>query len=996
MSNGFSGFGGNKDAPPPLPTAAPPAQGATGPVAAAVTRGRALNFTPLTADAMALDLDRTGFLIRHSKDRSNRLVDDHHEVCLDGVCPFDPTDAQPTKKALLWSGATRRKDLDFSAATALSTPVGQQQRGGAFEIATSGGIVVIPAQHASVIEVAALFVPKIVMLHGEDGQPRAPDYPVAANWLPAIRSCEKTVSPAGDQASYRVELHGLRGTINLSYSGDDVAIAGEPRGNTSPGNHLRIMAWPKNAPKGWKLFVVDVGAPYNRYQWAGQFKWSLLHRPDGDEPFLKAIYCTEVRLNSQQPGKEIRDVFNENRASSFYHMEGYGRVASAERPDYLEVSGAEDKSGGLFKFNFESRGLKDESTDWGLDVGTSNSCLTLKRKVAGSEVDKTLLVDFNQLSGAAGPGQAGLQIDSVIGHATKPRCHLHWMPGLEGAATADLWDESVRTQIPSRLIVLRENHWESLSKSDLQSLIPMLDVVLPPLAGRRSLGNDSVDKNTVDKLKWIQPSDDKMPVLLAKYVANVLVLAASREATTSTVNVKYSVPLAFDNDQSKKFNDAVKSGCEQARELTGIRFNAAKSADESRCIAMQFVKGFDTDRVPLWVICDIGGGSVDVAVATATKKDLTAPDSGATLANGYEHSFAVLAADSVKFGAELVMDAVIRIAGKELAPKDSDPAVIRQAVRERLNEVGLEKMVTACSPSIQARICDIVWIYYYLLAEYVARIAAGSIRNQQRLLGFMAADIKKGGYQISGLDPIDVELQLEILITGNGFRTFDAIRARRSDTRIINDFADLVRDRVMKLIVSDIPEYQEETAWFRGVPALESTGHRGLYVPDLNVRLLKEAQAYAILSTGAMPMSEEDFADLLSCPNGISEFQEGRKALGVKGINRPWYAFVGSRKVIMPQLHASGAKPFEMPDDDHWFVSGASVARTKERFGPGWPSELQQRAATLAWDLDLNNLYEKHSQDIKARMAGQAQAGHRASSLLRAIYEAGIARHFSP
>lgn len=1011
-SGGFSGFndasGGSPAAPPaspfggaippPLPLRVPTGQVPT--VPGVQSNGRQL-LAELAGSSGSITQDRSGFQIIAESSSENRS--ENHPALplapagsddsrLDGLCLFDPTAADPGARLVIWC-CRKGPDATWNAskAEALAFDVERSQDGSKYEIRTTKGFVRVSTELANRVEVDSIFFGKLVVLHGDDGEPKAPDFPVHAKWRPAVKSAK--VEPTERGYRYTVEFYGLRGVVERTYEGGDVLHAGEPKTSRNPGSHLRIMAWPKVAPDTWKLFVVDIGAPYNSYQWAGLYSWSLLRSGDrGNASRTRALdYCTSVTVDGSS-GKPIRDVLNKDPASSFCGITGYGRVAAQERPEYLEVKEATGNGGGIFEMRLETRKIVAASSgEWGLDIGTSNSCIAHSLPNPKGEGSVPHPIAFNQV--VAGGQDA--QIYCLVGKPDAPRCNLHWMPGLEGPADEDLWDSALRTQVPSRVTVLSTDaggllqRWDSLTKGELAALVPMVDVVIPPMSGRRSLGNDAVDGNTIDNLKWLKSTDPKKPLLLAKYISVMLVMAAARHANGPSINIHYGVPLAFNHEESLQFTAAMSAACKSATMLTGVVFNLdTEIADESRSIATQFMKGYHGDRLPIWVICDVGGGSVDIAVATAsiasTHKNPPEP---------LDTSFAVLAADSVKFGANLVMQKVIELGGREIAPRATE-ATVEQEVRERLAEIGLEQLIALCSATSQERIKQVIWMYYYLLGEYVARVTAGCIRNKQRLMGLLAADLEKGGYGLGEFEAQELLTQIELLITGNGFRTFDVLRSGRSDERIVADFSEWVRARVMQLLTAPVPDLEAESDWFKDVPAATVASHRGLKVGER--RLMKEAQAYAILASGGAGSGTLESQDLISAPNGLNEIQAGSRILGHAGSKRPWYSFVGSPEVIIPSRKKAQQAQFHMGSDEQHHFTVPNVAREPKKFGPPLPSDVTQRAANLSWNMDLNKLFEDNAQAIRERISGSGGDGKRTGSLLKAMYEVAISRHFGP
>jgi hypothetical protein len=525
--------------------------------------------------------------------------------------------------------------------------------------------------------------------------------------------------------------------------------------------------------------------------------------------------------------------------------------------------------------------------------------------------------------------------------------------------------------------LLRDKLYPQLSVTDIEALVPMCNVVVPPLLSYRTFGNEEVNQRTFDRLKWIDSKDAKALALLRKYITTLLIMAAAR-LRPSGVNAKFSAPLSFGDNQREAFSKVISQAAAEAQALTGVSFQASLTNDESRCIVIKFLESFDhRSSVPLWVVCDIGGGSVDFAVATG----------GAQGQGPFTSTYALLAADSIRFGADLVFRSFVKSAGREIS-SGTHEATIEQDVREELAKHGFDSLVERCSPRTKDHIFSVVSCYYYLIGEYLARTVAGCIRNKKRFVGLFE---DKNGYGIGALEADELGVQLEVLVTGNGFRTFDVIKEGRSSQRLVEDFSGWVRDRVHALLHTRLSQWEnDDVAWFDGMPQPTFKGYYGLSARGHTY--LKEALAYSIVATKDLTNTTLSALDV-STPNGLNEFRRGNRMLGLKGAVRPWYAFVGSPKVVRPNL-PSDQQGYVMPQDEPWFFNSADIAHDPDTFGPDFPQEVRTFATKLGWNLTLTHLFSQSAVDIRQRISHR-DGIQRVNSLLKALYEIGVSRVFT-
>jgi hypothetical protein len=1002
-NNSFGGFGGGGSGgggAPPTPAAGggfggfgTPQPEGTGAGSGAGPTTTQSTSRPMAGRAIRTSLQGTDLKHLETDGRIVRLVasDGNHEnftagaCAIDGICPFDfdpASNSEPGSPGVVIWDSRGGTSLKIERAPAL-TERPKALSNGTFEVLTDRGYYVsVPPSVGRIVTVEEIFSPKVIVLYGDDRKKVPADFPLAAPWRAFVKSCRPTIE--GDAVVYHVELHGLNGSIVRRYSGAEVVDAGElPSEPPSEESQLRIMVWPRNPPPQWSLFVVDVGTNNNDKAWTNKYAWSLFHHPPGKNEDQRVVPCRNMK-----DGSEIL-----RRGGGLFAPTLPLRVATSDRPHYIEVRRTgEDAVVSTFNLlkHAEAASTSASSTpeEWAVDIGTSNSCVTrLEAGAAGGE--QVRLVNFNQISAPRTPEDLDSSLVLCrIGDQLNPRSELHWMPGLDSPNSKDLKNSAAITQLPSRLALLvRDRLPESLGEMEIAALIPMCDAIVPPLVSE-SFGIKAVDDSTVDRLKWVEKHDTRRVALLELYITNVLLMAAARVRPSGNVSVRFSQPLAFNPSQREGLQLAASRAAKRLTKYTGVDFEARIDSDESHCILEQFasLKPGAPPKWPVWLLCDIGGGSIDIAVATGLNTN----------------SYAVVAADSIKFGANLVFDNVLELAGQQVG-RSPDPRVQRRRARELVLAQGYEGVIAACNSSTKQHIQRIVQMYFELVAEYVARVVAGCFRNPKRLKGLWGtpgADAHRhdppttdqGGFDGVMSESESMAAHIELLVTGNGFRTFDVLGPSKKQ---MEQFTDRIRSRCAELICAPTgiaSKAAADDAWFATVPPPDAMGSLGL-APKGGAVYLKEALAYSILKAGHQGSADDRTAeDLLAAPNGVTEYGAPWPARRIPGSERPWYAFVG---VLQKEIKRSdaGASHFKVDRNEPWYITDPSIIRDEKVFGPSMPTEVMTLARDLRWNLDLNQLCQQNASELGKEL--RDVNNKRQWPLLKVIYERAIMRLFA-
>jgi hypothetical protein len=908
---------------------------------------------------------------------------------IDGVCVFDPKAGEAaTSRVIVWT-TNGNGTVDTANVTALRHKADVQNTGDVAFLTDAGNYVRVPSMVGRVVAVEDIFSLRGFILYGDNAKTGTvlPDYPMASEWVPLVDGLpEKSYN--GGTLEYRIKLKGMDGHLVRRYRQAEIDFAGEPPDVETHERHLRMMVWPARPTPTWKLFVVEVGAFANAMAWFGKFQWSLYHHPmlragSGSirEDDNRVMPCRALKDGTTPLVRNYEGAFDKEMPL---------RVATADRPHYIELGRLSDPTAcatlslmpRLTATEMSAPAGQPES--WGVDIGTSNSCLTrLGTDPLNPNATRAQVINFNQVFDPMDPD--GSLVLCRLGDPRKPRSDLHWMPGLEGAGYRDVIQNEVIDQIPSRLALLVTGRMpRDLNSTEIRELTPMCEVVVPPLQSRTTFANQQVDDRTVDNLKWVDKTEDRRLALLEQYITSLLLMAAARVRPTAAVAVHFSQPLSFTQNQRDALQSAVTRACERVTGLIGVDVTGKVDSDESHCILEEFTNEAKAQAgAPVWVLCDIGGGSIDLAVAM-----------GAAVDGSPKPVYAFLAADSIKFGANLVFKNVLELAGQQLANTSHVPTQ-QQVVREMISRSGFQAVVAKCTPQTRQRIVGIIQCYYHLVVEYVARTVAGTVRNPKRFKHVAQASHAQGGFGWPDIPAEQFQLELHLLVTGNGFKTFEAISDGRSE-RQMEDFKDVVRQRVHELLrfPTELPgSAGDDDAWFGQVPMPVSKGYLGL-TSGQPKRYLKEALAYSIIQSGGFGGSggsEMHADDFLAAPNGLTEYSQGIAMMGKPGANRPWYAFVGSSRV---KASRPDAAKMDLDTAEPWFIKSPNVTRDERYFKPGMPDHVTRWAQQLNWNIEVGQVYQAHAAEIARQLANQR--GERQWSLLKLVYEVGYTRLFSP
>ncbi|MFM2151732.1 MAG: hypothetical protein RL199_167 [Pseudomonadota bacterium] len=871
----------------------------------------------------------------------------------------------------------------------------------------------IPRHLCRVRHIEDMFHPRLVVVSDENGRPVPPEWPVIPNWIPALKA-RPTSNLIRDRdnkvigVTYNFGLHGLDERMEVRYDAHDfveVSHRDEELGEDDP---LRVEVWPRTPLKNWGFFVVHVGK--RSTSWSS-FRWSLHTAARGSKESANSFVvkaCVSQTSSDAEDG--LRLVGRQGSSDD--------AVVARQRPRWLTFESTDDANGracGTFDL------LEEESIDmpvaaeseFGLDVGTSNSCLSYRRDSSSPVVS----VDFDQTHRREG---ADPLLFVRFGTADRARSIRPLLPGVEGDNPEFRRGpgQDALTQVPS-LVLLDPRALpgapREVSLDKLHRALPFRDVVVPPTHYSESFAEPHKGWMVFNRLKWFPAEAEHSRLYLMHYVTSLLLLAAARHpAATTTLKVSY--PLAFRKHDKENLKRALKEACARVQRFTGTdgrggcKFTLGGEIlthDEGRCIAISHARQMPVSPdalAPLVVVCDIGGGSIDLATATFSPDDLPANRDG---------SLTFLSADSIYFGANLVLRYALNVARETLYNEDAGDDYIWNNFSQKVRAGGLDSILNTLPGDDRTSIEQATAFYFELVKEYAARSIAAALRNPyrygaaQRLLfdetgarrPADAAGLEEEHFrdyslgQPAGNDfwtkrPVPVEF----VMTGNGWKLFELVAKddlSATQQKVLR-FGQSLAERIGQLVKhpvdgeSELPESGAVQAFVRPTVSIKV----GLKRSGGGRPVLKEALADSILSSVRRQQRETDEETAQrgerDAPNGFSEPRRARD----RARSTPWFSFVGDRRVILP----SRVSEFPHLIGDQTEAHGpALMLGNGATLEPAMPQELLQLARRLEMPVEPKLLVESRMEAITDDINDN---GYRSKPLIASLFEKAVALKF--
>lgn len=271
--------------------------------------------------------------------------------------------------------------------------------------------------------------------------------------------------------------------------------------------------------------------------------------------------------------------------------------ARMERIDGLEVVAVEcyGQPLGVYYVNRQDRRkkkeLRDDQGKLALDFGTTNTCLALDHSTL-TLMDRTVdILGFDYLE----EGKSGKPV-------------AYWLP-------SSSIKDGVKI-LPSE-IVFRKPLKEAVE--DLPDIVPTRDFTI----WRDDTGYS--DEHVIENFKWDLPPDSDLSLhrgsLIRSYLEFVMEMALA-EVDFSTIDWKFTYPLAFNSDKAKVYCDVIRGIAKSLQYSTGVVLQTGspvEAADHPSdfMIGESYAGLFATPYATkdgYYLTADLGGGTSDIAL----------------------------------------------------------------------------------------------------------------------------------------------------------------------------------------------------------------------------------------------------------------------------------------------------------------------------------------------------------------------------------------------
>lgn len=449
-------------------------------------------------------------------------------------------------------------------------------------------------------QVSSICYPKVPVFVDERGELVVPTLPVRTEELDCIDlerldqliASQELKLPSGGNYLYRLPLRG-RDTLAEITIPTYTPEPGQPsKDNAFRGVNLRV--WPNLDLDSWRYYLVGVAGSSD----------------EGNQ------LVREQRLTVQVQGAEDAvwrpvDRVQRGGESRSLQLDQRPRWVAAELADTsvpTSRGGGRVLAGGLFYVPPARSPASDVQSSFGLDFGTSNTCVAVQGFMSKGQAQPELLPDIAETAwnhylvrgGPESTEQAGPEL---------------W-PSPRGFGTRrDLFASELLFALPKRDLSGR--------LADLASWRFGIDFGIPS-AGAKPLYSE--DEHILGDFKWSAMLRHHAAMfapnvvdLQAHYLGAVLLLAYVRSAMGSSgrcsrvANVLYSYPMAFDADNSsnmKTLQDSTAKAQEWLAKATGLHWTLSQGADESTAAA----RNVGNPGANILVYLDMGGGSTDIGV----------------------------------------------------------------------------------------------------------------------------------------------------------------------------------------------------------------------------------------------------------------------------------------------------------------------------------------------------------------------------------------------
>ena len=477
---------------------------------------------------------------------------------------------------------------------------------------------------------------------------------------------------------------------------------------------VSLRVWPnlRRPTHAWRYYVVHVGAVTEEgmtllAQGRTFHAQMLVSRSDDDGRPISETRLDRIPLDTEV-GREGDG-----------GPTGYVGASKDGRPHWISVEfrqpaagggRAEPIGGGIFPLRPAVDVLPGETWNLGIDFGTSNTVVAIKRK------DGTLQC----VAPERGRDRASTTLHLIDGGPQTLFRGLDLWPGGE-------WSGPFRDLLPSEMGSMRR--WTDIaSETAIDALAFGKDFGVPLRGAVSGATSDQV----VSEFKWQRAVEKDKPALAQRGIVEALqarflegallmtsaAILAEEEASPRTVNANYSFPLAFDEGDLDTLRRAAERAGERLKALTGADFVFPPTPliDEAQAAA-----GHTASDKTFRVYLDLGGGSLEVLV-----DDTLARNNSQGHAGMHPHVFST----SIFFGGSVYLRSLVGAAegdrrGACVMPAMSSYTRLASAVRQSASGKALLDSPHVIAEARKATAERRARVYVGYIVEFVARVLAG-------------------------------------------------------------------------------------------------------------------------------------------------------------------------------------------------------------------------------------------------------------------------------
>ncbi len=705
-----------------------------------------------------------------------------------------------------------------------------------------------------------------------------PDCPVRAEIWPYVVAMEGPTM-IGEEIGWSVELIGGRRLAKrVRIESLEEEAVWDSIGSPETEDRGMLAIWPRRRLPDWRLYSLVIGDD------AGDALWRS-HRPQ--------LWLGASPAEARRAAPE--EIVHRRNGVVVLHLDA---DHAHEAPFFVSLAGP--ASCGFFHLLEPAAGRAATSA-----APASQAAETVAIDL-GTSTTVVAVANGNVLQ-AGGDGLASPRV--IVGNA--PGAALRttdpWLPTVAGSYMEVEGAFALGEEIPTGLFV-HGREGLTFPFRDFTLCAPGLDLVRA----------DYTAESWFSNLKW-GSADAEIRPLTVNFVATVLLwVAALRWHEAREFYVRASYPLSFSVGHRETYGKILAEACALASNWSGGALVLAATrkskpypyCDESLALLhevgeqMTVFEGYHdagAGRLRIVVHADLGAETLDLMLTW--------------LSGG---SFKVIAADSIRFGADTLLDC---LQGETSTKRQIGDVVHRYQVRRAVRADYLPRVMAsqssknswdldptlppahlawagnaqAARQSVQARMD----LYAYLLAEYCARFIAGALLDRE---GFLYRANAGPGSGEPGDARLDEGCLILIRRSGNGWKFLRSALCGWSD----DDWLDTVRQRAGQLLGKDA-----------NVEFMRGGEYNSLQKKSITAEGTLACKPAVVDNAVAPEASSNGWDD-------AEQRQDGRIA--------PWWVLVGSGSLVRQPLQESMPRDFP-----HQFYANQPMQQTVPA-APGFPA----------------------------------------------------------